>query len=160
MTRPAILRGVVFTLGGETFALPVETVREILDHRPVFRMPQGPAWFAGLIEVRGEAIPIADLGSRLGLPAATIGATTRILVVEVAIADRVVTLGLVVDRVLDVATFAGEDVEAAPDIGVRWDSGYIDGVVRGPDGFVVLLAAPRIFSADDGAVFSALRRAA
>ncbi len=160
MTRPTVMQGVVFSLGGEDFALPVETVREILDHRPAFRMPQGPAWFAGLIEVRGEAIPIADLGVRLGLPAAAIGVTTRILVVDVAVAGRTLTLGLVVDRVLDVATFAGEDVEAAPDIGVRWRSDYIDGVVRRPDGFVVLLAAPRIFSAEDGAVFSALDRAA
>lgn len=146
------VQAVVFNLGSETFALPVGTVREILDHRDGFRMPQGPAWLAGLIEVRGEAIPMVDLRVRLGLPAAAVAVTTRVLVVDVVIDGRALTLGLIVDRVLDVADFAASSIETTPDIGVRWRSDYIEGVVRRPDGFVVLLAASNIFSADDGAL--------
>lgn len=153
------VQAVVFNLGGETFALPVGTVREILDHRDAFRMPQGPAWLAGLIEVRGEAIPMVDLRVRLGMATAAIGVTTRVLVVDVPVgagtADggaRQLTLGLIVDRVLDVASFPAAAIETTPDIGVRWRSDYIDGVVRRPDGFVVLLAAGPIFSGDDDAL--------
>lgn len=170
MSARGDVQAVVFNLGGETFALPVGTVREILDHRDAFRMPQGPAWLAGLIEVRGEAIPMVDLRIRLGMAAATIGVTTRVLVVDVPVgagtaadgADdgaRRLTLGLIVDRVLDVASFPAASIETTPDIGVRWRSDYIDGVVRRPDGFVVLLAAGPIFSGDDDA-FVALDRAA
>lgn len=172
------VQAVVFNLGGETFALPVSTVREILDHREAFRMPQGPAWLAGLIEVRGEAIPMVDLRIRLGMTAGTIGVTTRVLVVDVPIGasctgivaggaaegvagdgTRQLTLGLIVDRVLDVASFPAASIETTPDIGVRWRSDYIDGVVRRPEGFVVLLAAGHIFSGDDDALV-ALDRAA
>ncbi len=160
MSRPADVQAVVFSLGGETFALPVGTVREILDHRAAFRMPQGPAWFAGLIDVRGEAVPMVDLRVRLGLPATDVGPATRVLVVDVPAGERVLTLGLVVDRVIEVATFAADAVEAVPDIGIRWRSDYIDGVVRRTDGFVVLLAAGRIFSAEDGALVAALDHAA
>lgn len=161
MTPAANVEAVVFNLGGETFALPVGTVQEILDYRDAFQMPQGPAWLAGLIDVRGEAIPMIDLRVRLGLPAATIGPMTRILVVGVACDDRLLTLGVIVDRVLDVATFAGDAIETTPDIGVRWRSDYIDGIVRRADGFVVLLAPARIFQAEDGAIdFSALATAA
>jgi purine-binding chemotaxis protein CheW len=170
MSARGDVQAVVFNLGGETFALPVGTVREILDHRDAFRMPQGPAWLAGLIEVRGEAIPMVDLRIRLGMAAAAIGVTTRVLVVDVPVgagtaadgADdgaRQLTLGLIVDRVLDVASFPAGAIETTPDIGVRWRSDYIDGVVRRPDGFVVLLAAGPIFSGDDDA-FVALDRAA
>lgn len=151
------VQAVVFNLGGETFALPVGTVREILDHRDAFRMPQGPTWLAGLIEVRNEAIPMVDLRIRLGIAAAPIGVTTRILVVEIPVGDpdspTQLTLGLIVDRVLDVATLAAASIETPPDIGVRWRSEYIDGVVRRPDGFIVLLAATNIFSDDDSAMF-------
>ncbi len=152
MSGVADLQVVVFSLGGETFALPVGTVREILDHRAAFRMPQGPAWFAGLIDVRGEAVPMVDLRVRLGLDPAAIGLTTRILVIDVPLEGRSVTLGLIVDRVLDVASFAGSAIETTPDIGVRWRSDYIEGVIRRQDGFVVLLAAANIFSAEDGAL--------
>jgi purine-binding chemotaxis protein CheW len=152
MTGGADIQAVVFSLGGEMFALPVGTVREILDHRAAFRMPQGPPWFAGLIDVRGEAVPMVDLRIRLGLAAAEIGVTTRILVIDVPLDDRPLKLGLLVDRVLDVASFAWSTIETAPDIGVRWRSDYIDGVVRRQDGFVVLLAAASIFSAEDEAL--------
>ena len=161
MTPAPDMQAVVFNLGSETFALPVGTVREILDHREAFRIPQGPAWLAGLIEVRDEAIPIVDLRVRLGLSAAEIGLTTRVLVVDVPVGEIRLTLGLIVDRVLDVASFPAASIEAAPEIGVRWRSDYIEGVVRRPDGFVVLLAAARIFSSDDGAIaLSALDQAA
>lgn len=149
MSGDTDIQAVVFNLGGETFALPVGTVREILDHREAFRMPQGPEWLAGLIEVRGEAIPMIDLRIRLGLPAAAVAVTTRVLVVDVPAAERTLTLGLIVDRVLDVADFPAASIETTPDIGVRWRSDYIAGVVRRPSGFVVLLAASCIFSAED-----------
>lgn len=160
MTRPVDVQAVVFSLGGETFALPVGTVREILDHQAAFRMPQGPAWFAGLIDVRGESVPMVDLRVRLGLPAVQADVTTRILVVDVVVESRTLTLGLIVDRVLDVASFTAQTIEASPDIGVRWRSDYIDGVVRRPDGFVVLLAAGRIFDSHDETLISTLDQAA
>ena len=161
MIPAADIEAVVFSLGGETFALPVGTVQEILDYREAFQMPQGPAWLAGLIDVRGEAIPMIDLRVRLGLSAATVGPMTRILVVGVACGERLLTLGVIVDRVLDVATFAAGSVETTPDIGVRWRSDYIDGIVRKAGGFIVLLAAARIFQAEDGTIdFSDMATAA
>lgn len=160
MTGRADVQAVVFNLGGETFALPVGTVREILDHRAAFRMPQGPEWLAGLIEVRDAAIPMVDLRARLGLSPAAIDVTTRVLVVELPVGGRLLTLGLIVDRVLDVASFAGESIETAPDIGVRWRSDYIDGIVRRPDGFVVLLASAHIFADDDRLALTVLDQAA
>jgi purine-binding chemotaxis protein CheW len=148
------VQAVVFELAGEAFALPVGTVREILDYRDGFRMPHGPDWLAGLIDVRGEAIAMLDLRIRLGMPAAAVSETTRVLVVDVPAGDgagggRTLTLGLVVDRVLDVADFAAASIETTPDIGVRWRFAHIDGVVRRPDGFVVLLAASKILAGED-----------
>jgi purine-binding chemotaxis protein CheW len=63
-------------------------------------------------------------------------------------------LGIVVDRVLEVSTFSGDQIEAAPDIGVRWRSDYIGGVVKRADGFVVLVDIARVFSSDDVALLS------
>lgn len=71
---------------------------------------------------------------------------TRILVLDIALEDRMLSLGLVADRVFEVTTFAADQIEPAPDFGIKWRSDYISGVVRRDDGFVVLIDLPRLLS--------------
>jgi purine-binding chemotaxis protein CheW len=149
MTRPSVLQSVVFGLGEERFALPISLVREVLDMTDIFQIPHGPDWLLGITDVRGENVPLADFRVRLGLSPHRPTPATRILVVDMPLADRTLTLGLVVDRVMDVSSFDAASIEPAPDLGMSWNSGYIDGVVRREDGFIVLIDATRIFGSDD-----------
>lgn len=142
------IQAVTFGLGAETFAVPVALVREILDYREAFHIPNGPDYLLGLTDMRGQGISTIDFRLRLGLPRAEPTPATRILVIDVPLADRTLVLGLVVDRVLEVGTFRSDQIEAAPDIGVKWHSDYIAGVVRRTEGFVVLVDMARIFSTD------------
>ena len=78
---------------------------------------------------------------------------------DVPLADRVLALGLVADRVIEVVSIAPEQIEIAPDIGVPWRSDYIQGVVRretsaGKAGFVVLFDLARLLTAHDAAALS------
>lgn len=155
MTDGPDIQVVTFGLGAEIFAVPVTLVREILDYRETFRIPGGPDYLLGLTDMRNQGVTTIDFRRRLGLPAADATPATRILVVDVPLADRTLMLGLVVDRVLDVSTIATDRLEAAPDIGVRWPSEYISGVVRRDDGFVVLIDLTRIFSAQEAALLQA-----
>lgn len=156
MSGAGELQVVTFGLGDETFAIPVTLVREILDYREAFRIPNGPAFLLGLTDLRGEGITTVDLRVRLNLPPASPSLSTRILVVDVPIGDRILTLGLVVDRVLDVSTLDTADIGPAPDVGTRWASDYIAGVARRADGFVVFIDMVRVFSGTDVAALSAL----
>ncbi len=64
---------------------------------------------------------------------------------EVRDADgRSATLGLVVDRVMDVVSFDGAEIGRPPEIGVRWQVDYLAGVVRRDTGFVLLLDLARL----------------
>ncbi|KQM57218.1 MULTISPECIES: chemotaxis protein CheW [unclassified Sphingomonas] len=152
MNDKAPMQVVTFGMGDEVFAVPVTMVREILDYRPAFRVPNGPAWMLGITDVRGQGVPMIDLRMRLGLTPVEPTLATRVLIVDVMLADRMLSLGLVVDRVIAVASFERERLESAPDIGLRWRSDYIAGVVREPDGFVVVIDAAEIFSSDDTAI--------
>jgi purine-binding chemotaxis protein CheW len=154
------IQAVTFGLGAEIFAVPVALVREILDYRETFRIPNGPDYLLGLTDMRGQGVTTIDFRLRLGLPSAAPTPSTRILVVDVPVADRVLVLGLVVDRVLEVSTFRSDQVEGAPDIGVRWPSEYIGGVVKRAEGFVVLVDMARIFSADEAALLRPVATAA
>jgi purine-binding chemotaxis protein CheW len=140
---------VTLCLGTEVFAAPVSQVREILDYRESFRIPEGPPWLMGLIDVRGAGVPVIDLRTKLGLRRAEPTAQTRIMVLDVPLKDRVLSLGLVADRVLEVASFAGGEIAAAPDVGVPWRSDYIAGVVRRDEGFVVIFDMPRLLTSNE-----------
>lgn len=143
---------VTFGLGAETFAVPVALVREILDYHETFHIPNGPDYLLGLTDMRGQGVSTIDFRRRLGLSPAEPTPATRILVIDVPLPDRKLMLGLVVDRVLEVATFRTDQIETAPDIGVKWRSDYIGGVVRRAEGFVVLVDVSRIFSSDEAAL--------
>lgn len=130
----------------ETFAIPVESVREILDMRDVARLPHAPAHLLGIIDVRGRSVPVIDLRLKLGLPSVPNTANTRILVLEVPIDGRTVLLGLVADRVFEVTGFDAAEIEPPPEIGRRWHAEYIVGVTRKHDAFVVIFNIARLFA--------------
>src|SRR5690242_7532407 len=109
----AVDDGQFVTLGidREIFAVPVETVLEILDMRPTFRIPEAPSHLLGLIDVRGRAVPVVDLRVKLGLTPTPPTELTRILVLDVALAQRRLVLGLVADRVFEVTALDASQVE-------------------------------------------------
>ena len=150
---------VILGLGAELFAVPVEFVREILDYAPPFALPEGPSYLLGLTDVRGRATPTLDLRLKLGLPAAEPTLSTRILVLDVPTEDRVLSLGFVADKVMEVAAFDEDKIEPAPDIGVRWRSDYMRGVIRRDSGFVVLFDLEKLLTSQDVAALPAERAA-
>lgn len=150
MSEVGEIQAVTFGLGAEVFAVPVAFVKEILDYRETFHVPGGPDYLLGLTDLRGQGVSTIDFRLRLGLPRADATSATRILVIEVPLADRTLLLGLVVDRVIEVSSFRPDEVEGAPDIGAHWPSDYIAGVVRRNDGFVVLVDVQAIFASDTG----------
>ena len=150
---------VTFSLGEEIFAVPVEVVREILDYEEAFKIPNGPDYLLGLRNVRGQGVPTIDLRMKLGMPRTVPTPHTRVLVLDIPLEERVLTLGMVADRVFEVTPFRRDQIEDAPDIGIRWRSDYISGVVRRETGFVVIVDLARLLTSDDTA-FMAPRDAA
>jgi purine-binding chemotaxis protein CheW len=147
---------VTLGIGEEVFAVPVEAVLEILDMRPVFRLPETPSHVLGLIDLRGRSVPVLDLRVKLGLPAIPVTATTRILVLEIELPGRRLVLGLVADRVIEVMALDHEEIEPAPDVGVNWNSDYIAGVGRRDATFVVVFDLPALFSNEDAVRLAAI----
>jgi len=140
---------VTLGIGQEVFGVPVSAVLEILDMRPMFRLPEAPPYLAGLIDVRGRGVPAIDLRVKLGLPPIPATENTRILVLEVAVGERQVILGLIADRVIEVISLVLDDIEPTPEIGLRWRSDYIHGIGRRNDSFVIIFNLPNLFSRDE-----------
>lgn len=132
----------------ETFALPVETVREILDMCEISKLPNAPQQLLGMIDVRGTAVPVIDLRTKFGLPRIDATPNTRILVLEFLAQGRKTLIGLVADRVFEVTNLDDDRLDPAPDTGCRWRADHIAGIGRRSDKFVVVLDLERLLSDD------------
>ena len=134
------------TLGvnGELFAAPVENVQEILEMRPVARLPQAPANLLGMTDVRGQGIPVLDLRLTLGLPEADDTENTRIVVLNVTGGAGPMTVGLRTDRVFEVTVLDADTLEPPPAISGNWRDHAVAGIGRRNGSFVTVLDLDRL----------------
>jgi len=139
------------TLGAaeEIYAAPVEKVQEILELRPISRLPNAPSNLLGMIDVRSEGIPVLDLRATLGLPMARDDENTRIVVLRFTADGRDLTLALKTDRVFEVTVLDDDTLSPPPPTGRRWDSRVIAGIGRRNGAFVTVLDLDRLFSLSD-----------
>ena len=135
-------------LDGETFGISIRNVREILDMRPISRLPHAPHFLLGMIDVRGSGYPIVDLRLKLDLPSVPATEATRIIILDVPVADRVVGVGFVADCVYEVTDVDESAMEAVPSVGGRWKSDYIAGIGRKGEKFVVIFDLAKLMAND------------
>lgn len=134
------------TLGvnGELFAAPVDKVQEILEMRPVARLPHAPPNLLGMTDVRGEGIPVLDLRVTLGLPEAEDTENTRIVVLNVNGASAPLTLGLRTDRVFEVTVLDSDELDPPPAVSGTWRAHAVAGIGRRNGQFVTVLDLDRL----------------
>lgn len=147
--RPAarIETWVTFSLAGETFALPVSHVQEILRVSSITTVPHAPAEIRGVINKRGRVLSVVDLRRRLALPEAEVDRQSRILVVE----TRKRLLGLLVDEVQQVVRLDRNQVQPPPLDVMTAQSDYLVGVYDHDEKLVILLDVFRVLIIKDAA---------
>lgn len=135
-----------FSLDGETFAIPVEHVSEIIDPLPVTRAPNADPFAPGLVNVRGAIAPFLDLRHRLGMKPAVVAETSRVLVLDLVVAGERTKVAMLADDVDDITETAVSDLEAVPELGVRWPTDLIRGVARKDGAIIILLDVEAAFA--------------
>ncbi len=150
-TRDAARGGkyLTFFLADEEYGVAIMKVQEIIGLQPITRVPRTPPFMRGVINLRGKVIPIVDLRERFGMPSsdetttadergsAAAAALRCIIVVEVALRAEDegarahhVSMGIVVDRVSEVAPIAEGDIEDAPSFGPGVRTDYLLGIAK------------------------------
>ncbi|MBP0616051.1 chemotaxis protein CheW [Jiella mangrovi] len=130
------------------FAVPVSRVQEILEPQPIARMPRAPEDFLGIIEVRGQSVPVIDLRLRLGMSPAEDTHDTRVIVLDVLMSGAMQKLALRADRVFEVAELDGP-LEPPVKIGGRWGAECVAGVGRRNGAFATVFDLDRLFVSQD-----------
>ena len=138
-----------FRLGEEVFGLDVGKVREILDMTTITKVPRTPGYMRGVINLRGNVIPVVDMRLRFGLPAAEDTVNTCIVVTEVTLEGETTVLGALVDSVQEVFELEPGQIEPAPRIGTRLRTEFIQGMGKRDGQFIMLLDVDGAFSFDE-----------
>jgi purine-binding chemotaxis protein CheW len=133
---------VSFKLGPEEYGVDIAQVQEINRMVAVTHVPRAPVFMEGVINLRGQLIPIIDLRTRFGMPRADQSKNTRIVVTEVG-GKRI---GMVVDSVSEVLRLPVDAVEPAPDMIAGIDTDYIRGVGKVDDRLIILLDLAKIIT--------------
>jgi purine-binding chemotaxis protein CheW len=131
---------VVFTLGSEHYALPIQQVHEIIRYSQPRSVASRAEWVRGVISLRGRIVPVYDLAARLGV-SSELSDQTKIVIVESG--DE--TAGVIVDDVDEVLTIEDAQIEEIPSA----DAALIDSIAKVEDRLVVLLKPTTIFTGVD-----------
>ena len=159
MSVPSIVETrqyLTFQLGDEVFALDVSRVREILEFSTITRVPRTPDYMRGVINLRGNVVPVVDMRLKLGLDETEKTVDTCIVVVEVSGDNENIVMGALVDSVQEVIEIEHDQIEPAPKIGIQLNTDFVAGMGKKDDRFVIILNMDKVLSSGDVADFQAL----
>ncbi len=138
-----------FALGQEEYGLEILKVREIIGYIDVTAVPQTPGYVKGVINLRGQVIPVVDLRAKFGMKSAEATEQTCIIVVEIPKNDRNISTGIVVDKVQEVLDISAESIEDAPEFGANVNTNFILGMGKIGKSVKILLDIDKVLSSVD-----------
>ncbi|HEY3354690.1 MAG TPA: chemotaxis protein CheW [Polyangia bacterium] len=150
-----ICQYLTFSVDGQTYALPVPVVREVIECGEITRVPTLPRAVRGVINLRGTVIPVMDLAIRFGRSATPVTPTTCIVVVDAEVDGEPTAAGLLVDSVNQVVDELA--LEPAPHFGTAVPADLLAGVAQLRAGVAHVLALGRVL--DLGEVGAGARQA-
>ncbi len=140
-----------FTLGDEHYGLEIMKVKEIRGYEPVTKIANAPPFVKGVLNLRGDIVPILDLRLKFNVGTAVYNEFT--IVIMLSVAHRIV--GIVVDAVSDVIRLQPEEIKPAPEFGAVFDHQFLYGLCQVGETMVILLNIESLISSKELGLFEA-----
>ncbi len=140
---------VAMRVAGETYAVSVASVQELVLVQPLTHVPTMPACIRGLMNLRGTVVPVIDLARQLGLGDTPVALQTCVVIIEALGGGVRSTMGVLANDVRDVVQIASENITPPPAFGSRFPPSYVAGVARLAGEYVLILDLAKILSAEE-----------
>jgi purine-binding chemotaxis protein CheW len=140
-----VVQVVSFHLDKEEYGVDISQVQEIIRLVDITHVPRAPHFIEGVINLRGQLIPIIDLRTRFDMPRIAPTKSTRIVVTEIGHKR----IGIVVDSVSEVLNIPVESVEEAPEIVAGVGTDYIRSVGKMGDRLIIMLDLSMVVSGEE-----------
>jgi purine-binding chemotaxis protein CheW len=136
---------ILFTLGKGSYGIPIENVYEIKKMEDITVVPKAPKFIEGVINLRGNVIPVIDLRKRFGMEKVDVSKKTKIIIVEVGKRQ----FGLIVDAVAEVITLANDQIEPSLPTVSGLKSEFINGIGKMNEKLIIILEISRILQSTE-----------
>lgn len=140
-----------FLLAREMFAISINSIKEIIEYGQITPVPLVPRFVRGIINLRGQVVPVIDLNVRLGRESSAVGKRTCIVIFEVPMPEegQSETVGIVVDSVSEVLGIPASQIEKPPQFGANVRSDFISGLGKIASKFVIILNVEKVLSMEE-----------
>lgn len=138
-----------FKLDQELYAVDIAKVREVLEFTAVTKVPRTPDFMRGVINLRGNVVPVVDMRLKLGLTQTERTVNTCVVITEVDVDGEKTVLGALADSVQEVIELDAAQIVPPPRMGTRIDTEVIRGMGKRDDHFLIILDIDRVFTADE-----------
>jgi len=138
-----------FQLNNTIYGVEIKRIKEIIEYGGITRIPMTPRSIRGVLNLRGNVVPIIDLAVRLGCQSEDVSRRSCIIIVEVSDEGETMDLGFVVDGVDQVVGIHEDHIEAAPSFGTEVKSEFIAGMGNVNDNFIILLDMDSVLSVQE-----------
>jgi purine-binding chemotaxis protein CheW len=135
---------VVFNLDGQEFAVDINRVKTIEKVTPITRVPGSLDFIMGVINLRGEVIPVIDMRRRMGMKPGKFNDESRIIIVVV----NDMEVGMTADSANEVINIEDDQVENNMEFSRNIDDSFVEGVGKAEKRIVVILNLERILKID------------
>ena len=146
MVESAVNQYLTFTLAGEQYAVLVVKVREVLEYTRITHLPRTADFMKGIINLRGNGVPVIDLKLKFGMSDTIVGKDTAIVVLDVEGSSGDVVVGALADAVHEVVEINADQVVPAPSFGTKLSTEFIKGIGKRDGRFIIILDIDRIFN--------------
>lgn len=143
-----------FHLADERYAIDVQKIHEVLEVPRITRVPRMPEFVSGVINLRGNVVPVMDLRQKFGLGKTELTGNTSIVVTEISdvFGDEtgsVLEIGIFSDAVDQVVEIPVDNIEPPPTIGTSIDTSFIQGMGKIGESFILILKLDSLLSEKD-----------
>ena len=138
-----------FGLGEEEFALEITKVREVMDYTTITRVPRMPEFLKGVINLRGNVVPVIDLRLKLGMSATKKTVDTCIVIMEIKVDGEPIDMGALTDSVQAVVDLDPGQIEPPPRLGTKLNTEFIQGMGKRDNKFLIILNIDKVLAGDE-----------
>lgn len=149
-----------FLLAGEPYAINILVIKEIIEYGSLTSVPLMPEFIRGVLNLRGQVLPVIDLAARFGRDPAEIARRTCIIIVEMDNDGDRQDVGVVVDSVSEVMDISASAIQPPPAFGAKIRADFIEGMVEVDGKFIIILNVNRVLSLDEMALLASLENEA
>ena len=144
-----------FNLDNELFGINVSKVLEILEIKPITKVPKSPSFMKGVINLRGNILPVIDTRNKFCIPHLDFTIDTCIIVLNINTGNDSVLVGAIVDSVQKVIDIPAEAIQPSQTMGAIYREDFINGIAKVVDDFIMILNIDKVFSAEEISVLEA-----